>query len=670
MMAKKLRIKRVPRLIPVNTAVPTQTGLNEVGAVQTLGNGTWTNSPSGYTKQWYRILTATSAIVTLTGETGNTYTSVLADQGNRVFGKVIATNGVGPSLPASSVASEIIASGSDLLPSTQTIPWGKKTLRGFGRHNLSYSGVGTLTISDDPSGLWTISNNKICLSGTFAAAPPALSASYEVEVTDGTLSSVVTIDVEDYTYHIDADNSDVQATDQFAYMFETCTSKNFGDTVKSRDGVFNPANTLRTLTPSTASRPTVRGGGPAIPTEPYYVYDIAHVHYRDPATYLGWVTYTCDNDYGANISNYRFDSKNLAAGGGLELGALYARFTKFGLGLANQYAIDMISSATVLANRKLSYVQVHANIGTGIRSTISGGSTVYSVFIYDNDFSRNNLPLNVLGYDMVFEGNHLHDNTTEDFMRHCMYSVNRRSRACWNYFYNKVVDTGGRHGDFMQGLYGTTTSGTNYTPFLNPSDTVDAFDCYGNIFVRGDPATTLKDGQGMFTKDVNDGIILNMPRYLGNIVVNAYARNGIYQVSGVDAVIAHNTLLLDYASNNPTAAAPGIDIHGAATSGGVIRDNLVGNTIFDDTVGGPSQDNNLVSQNTEAQLRDLMDDPDLGPSLNQGIAEVVRQLNAKAGGALLPVGQNKIGAVTSYIDFVNRTLNLPGVMDEYGLPTE
>ena len=80
---------------PLVVTSPTITGMGTHGNVLTGHHGTYTNSPSSYTQQWY------SANVAIPGATGTTYTVQLSDVGNNVTFVETAINGVGQNSAAS-----------------------------------------------------------------------------------------------------------------------------------------------------------------------------------------------------------------------------------------------------------------------------------------------------------------------------------------------------------------------------------------------------------------------------------------------------------------------------------------------------------------------------------------------------------------------------------------
>lgn len=104
--------------VPVNTVAPVVSGTNSppgaVGETLSCTTGSWTNSPTSYSYQWYRAVTDASSPpepiadgdnwvgVAISGATSSTYVLVAADEGEFIFCDVIATNGSGSSLVKSS----------------------------------------------------------------------------------------------------------------------------------------------------------------------------------------------------------------------------------------------------------------------------------------------------------------------------------------------------------------------------------------------------------------------------------------------------------------------------------------------------------------------------------------------------------------------------------------
>lgn len=74
---------------PENSVAPVASGTNEVGETLSVTNGTWSNSPTGYTYQWRRDAS------NISGATSNTYTLVSADAETDVDCVVTASNAGG-----------------------------------------------------------------------------------------------------------------------------------------------------------------------------------------------------------------------------------------------------------------------------------------------------------------------------------------------------------------------------------------------------------------------------------------------------------------------------------------------------------------------------------------------------------------------------------------------
>jgi hypothetical protein len=75
--------------LPANTVAPAVTGTPTTGQVLTCSDGTWTNSPTSYSRQWRRNTT------NIGGATSTTYTLQGADENQSVDCRVTATNETG-----------------------------------------------------------------------------------------------------------------------------------------------------------------------------------------------------------------------------------------------------------------------------------------------------------------------------------------------------------------------------------------------------------------------------------------------------------------------------------------------------------------------------------------------------------------------------------------------
>ena len=113
--------------IPVNTALPAITGTAQEGQTLALSNGTWTNSPSSFAKQFKRNGG------NIGGAVGDTYVLTNADVGATITGTVIASNAGGPSAPATSAATSVVSAaggggGADTRPGWFAAPTNAATV--------------------------------------------------------------------------------------------------------------------------------------------------------------------------------------------------------------------------------------------------------------------------------------------------------------------------------------------------------------------------------------------------------------------------------------------------------------------------------------------------------------------------------------------------------------
>lgn len=93
---------------PKNTAQPTVSGTPQVGEELTAEEGTWTNTPTGYSYQWQRCDADVVVCFNVTGATGKTYGVRLADLGYRLRVAVTAKNAKG-SATANSTLTAVVA---------------------------------------------------------------------------------------------------------------------------------------------------------------------------------------------------------------------------------------------------------------------------------------------------------------------------------------------------------------------------------------------------------------------------------------------------------------------------------------------------------------------------------------------------------------------------------
>lgn len=105
---------------PQNTARPTITGEARVGQELTASDGTWTNSPTGYTYQWQRCDIDATICLAVAGATGKTYGVRAADVGYRLRVTVTARNASG-SGAATSALTDIVAPAVEITNTRPTI---------------------------------------------------------------------------------------------------------------------------------------------------------------------------------------------------------------------------------------------------------------------------------------------------------------------------------------------------------------------------------------------------------------------------------------------------------------------------------------------------------------------------------------------------------------------
>jgi hypothetical protein len=100
----------VTALAPTNTALPLVTGTATQGQVLTGADGTWTNTPTGFTRTWLRCDGAGASCVAIAGATLSTYTVAATDVGATLRFSVTATTASGTSTaPAVSAQTAVVA---------------------------------------------------------------------------------------------------------------------------------------------------------------------------------------------------------------------------------------------------------------------------------------------------------------------------------------------------------------------------------------------------------------------------------------------------------------------------------------------------------------------------------------------------------------------------------
>jgi thermitase len=98
-------------LPPVNTAPPTIAGTAQMGQSLNASTGSWSESPTGYAYQWQRCDTTGANCSPISAATAQTYTVGAADLGKTLRAAVTASNGAGPSAPATSAQTAVVQQG-------------------------------------------------------------------------------------------------------------------------------------------------------------------------------------------------------------------------------------------------------------------------------------------------------------------------------------------------------------------------------------------------------------------------------------------------------------------------------------------------------------------------------------------------------------------------------
>jgi hypothetical protein len=108
-----------PAGVPVNSVAPVISGTLLWGNELTTTNGTWSNSPTGYTYQWKRNGS------NISGATANTYITTLADWNQDITCEVTASNVSGSGTPAASNTLVPTTTEADLFHTTITVADGE-----------------------------------------------------------------------------------------------------------------------------------------------------------------------------------------------------------------------------------------------------------------------------------------------------------------------------------------------------------------------------------------------------------------------------------------------------------------------------------------------------------------------------------------------------------------
>lgn len=93
---------------PVNSALPSISGVAQAGQTVTANPGTWTNSPVSYSYQWRRCDSSGNSCADIGTAVNPTYTVTTGDVGSTLRVVVVGNNGAGASQPATSTQTSVV----------------------------------------------------------------------------------------------------------------------------------------------------------------------------------------------------------------------------------------------------------------------------------------------------------------------------------------------------------------------------------------------------------------------------------------------------------------------------------------------------------------------------------------------------------------------------------
>jgi subtilisin family serine protease len=96
---------------PVNTAPPAISGTAQTGQTLSASTGSWTESPTSFAYRWQRCDTKGANCSPISGATARTYLLGASDLGKTLRVAVTASNGAGPSAPATSAQTAVVQQG-------------------------------------------------------------------------------------------------------------------------------------------------------------------------------------------------------------------------------------------------------------------------------------------------------------------------------------------------------------------------------------------------------------------------------------------------------------------------------------------------------------------------------------------------------------------------------
>lgn len=559
-----------------------------------------------------------------------------------------------------------------VLPAIQTVEFGEKTRRGHGGHDLRYLGTNALSIAAGNAGsVWTINaDNQLVLAGSYGAAPPALSGPYTLTVTDGVLTSTVTVPIIPHRYDVrPVPATDTATSFQLRAVVQLGSAVNFGDEIVIRDGtVYGDlgagaaplALSIRKL--SASGQFTQRSGGPAAPTHSAW----SPPNYRGATIDdAGWVKIRSESPLGATIRQLQLDPSQVAAQYIKFEGVRFERFNPTGTNGAATSAFTMATGVYSWVAFKACEVSSRvepgayfnggiatadfyndntriSNIASGLRFPAPTSGAPSNIYLYDNYL--HDLYDGVVRAGDVFE---LSGNVFQRVWDDCQKGRATNGLSSWNVCLDKLYGDGGLHGDYFQEQWAGAAAGAYVgTQYI------------GNVMFLGAHRPGFGGGQGVFVDDAPSGVFISGIQVRGNLYVDGAAR-GVSLRGSEDALVTHNTLAQDQSG---TLAPDRPSIFFSYGKGGVVQDNVVCTassgavTTIPNTT--PTTPLASVARNHGATPGDYAANFDGAVYGAQTLAAILAGWAMKVGG---PLDQAiNIGAVgTGYVDYVNRTTSFP-----------
>ena len=95
--------------VPGAISPPSISGTATQGETLTETHGSWSNGPTGFAHQWQRCDGSGNNCVAISGATAQSYALTAADVGSTIRVREVASNGAGPSAPALSAQTAVVA---------------------------------------------------------------------------------------------------------------------------------------------------------------------------------------------------------------------------------------------------------------------------------------------------------------------------------------------------------------------------------------------------------------------------------------------------------------------------------------------------------------------------------------------------------------------------------